>query len=72
MATIRRETGHFETLAVKPATTWMDFCLRYAANPGAGSIRRKSKSAFSRGNASAPEEFPISRRYAEKAVHGID
>jgi hypothetical protein len=50
---------------------WDRFTVHFTPTLEAGSIRRKSKLASSRGNALAPEESLISKRCARKAGHGI-
>jgi len=49
---------------------WDRFTVHFTPPTEAGSIRRKSKSASTRGNASVPEESPTLRRYAGKAGLG--
>jgi len=53
------------------AEVWGRFAVHYTPPTEVGSIRRKSKSVSSPGNALGTEEFPISRRSAARAGHGI-
>ena len=50
---------------------WDRFTVHFTPTLEAGSIRRKSKLASSRGNALAPDESRISGRCVGKAGHGI-